>query len=95
MFAAVVLWIVDSLGPRWPEPVPGLVFYGGIDVQQLLCFGTADEVRNAVKTNARAFADCGGYVAANSHSSVTTILPENIHAMCEAARQILYECRVT
>ena len=64
-----------------------LVFYGGIDVQQTLSYGTPEEVREAVVHNARAFAHCGGYVVANSHSTVATIRPENIHAMCAAARR--------
>ncbi len=67
-----------------------LVFYGGIDVQQVLSFGTVDEVKKTVRANARAFADCGGYVAANSHSSIATVRPENIHVMCEAAREITF-----
>ena len=70
-----------------------LVFYGGIDVQQVLSFGTIDEVRKAVQANARAFAHCGGYVVANSHSSVATVRPENIHAMCDAAREVTFSGR--
>ena len=65
-----------------------LVFYGGMDVQGVLSFGSVAQVRNSAKSNARAFADCGGYVLANSHSSVATIRPENILAMCETAREI-------
>lgn len=69
-----------------------LVFYGGIDVQQVLSFGTVKEVTDAVEANARAFADCGGYIVANSHSSIATVRPENIHAMCEAARATTLRC---
>ncbi len=67
-----------------------LVFYGGIDVQGVLSFGTVDQVKAGVKSTARAFADCGGYVVANSHSTVATIRPENIRAMCEAASECRY-----
>ena len=67
-----------------------LVFYGGIDVQQVLSFGTTDDVERTVRANSRAFADCGGYVAANCHSTVATIRPENIHAMCDAAREVTF-----
>lgn len=67
-----------------------LVFYGGIDVQGVLSTGTMDEVRREVEMNARAFYDCGGYIAANSHSSVATIRPENIYAMCQAAREYVF-----
>ena len=63
-----------------------LAFYGGIDVQQLLSFGTPEQVRRRVRENARAFAACGGYIAANSHHGVATIRGENVLAMCRASR---------
>ncbi len=63
-----------------------LVFYGGIDVQQLLSFGSRGEVRETVRRNTEAFADCGGYVVANSHHGVSTIKGENIEAMFKEAR---------
>ena len=63
-----------------------LAFYGGIDVQQLLSYGTVEQVRDRVRANVRAFADCGGYIVANSHHCVATIKGENIVAMCQAAR---------
>jgi len=74
-----------------PEPIAAefggrLAFYGGIDVQTLLSYGTPDEVKAEVCRNVRAFAHCGGYVVANSHHGVATIKPENIIAMCHAAR---------
>jgi len=64
-----------------------MVFYGGIDVQQTLSSGTVPEVKEAVRRNLRAFADCGGYVVANSHHCVDTVKGENIEAMCEAAHE--------
>ena len=64
-----------------------LAFYGGIDVQQLLSFGTPAQVQRTVEANARAFRRCGGYIVANSHHRVATIRGENIAAMCEAAKQ--------
>ena len=70
-----------------------LVFYGGIDVQQVLSSGTVDEVQTAVRDNARAFGDCGGYVAANSHSTIASVRPENIHAMCKAAKEFTFNDR--
>ena len=63
-----------------------LVFYGGIDVQQLLSFATPDQVADEVRANLRAFARCGGYVVANSHHCIATIKGENVEAMCRAAR---------
>ena len=67
-----------------------LAFYGGIDVQQLLSYGTVDEVKAEVRRNVAAFADCGGYVVANSHHGVRTIRGENVEAMCEAARECTF-----
>ena len=64
-----------------------LAFYGGVDVQHLLSFGTPDDVAQTVRDNARAFEKHGGYIAANSHHGVSTIKGENIEAMCEAARR--------
>jgi uroporphyrinogen decarboxylase len=64
-----------------------LVFYGGLDVQRLLSFGTPQEVEAEVRRNARLFRDCGGYIAANSHHRVATIRGRNIEAMCRAARE--------
>jgi uroporphyrinogen decarboxylase len=65
-----------------------IAFYGGIDVQQLLSYGTVEEVQAEVKANVRAFADCGGYIVANSHHKVATIKGDNVVAMCRAASQI-------
>jgi len=63
-----------------------LAFYGGIDVQQLLSFGSPAQVAATVQANVRAFADHGGYVVANSHHNVKTIKGANVLAMFEAAR---------
>ena len=64
-----------------------LAFYGGIDIQQLLSYGTTEEVAETVRANARAFEKCGGYIVANSHHGVATIRGENLEAMCRAARE--------
>jgi len=66
-----------------------LAFYGGIDVQQLLSYGTVEEVQPRVRANVNAFADCGGYIVANSHHCVKTIKGENIEAMCKAAKSCI------
>jgi uroporphyrinogen decarboxylase len=67
-----------------------LVFYGGVDIQQLLSFRTPPEVKAEVMANITAFERCGGYVVANSHHSVASIKGENIEAMCQAAREYRY-----
>jgi uroporphyrinogen decarboxylase len=63
-----------------------LAFYGGIDIQQLLSYGTPQDVEATARANIQAFEGCGGYMVANSHHGVATIKGENIEAMCRAAR---------
>jgi len=63
-----------------------IAFYGGIDCQQLLTFGTENDVRAEVARNMRAFSKCGGYIVANAHCGIANIRGENIVAMCEAAK---------
>lgn len=64
-----------------------MAFYGGIDCQGVLSFGTPEETRGAVRHNARAFARCGGYIPANSHHGINTVRGENVEAMFAAARE--------
>ncbi|MFC1451951.1 uroporphyrinogen decarboxylase family protein [Verrucomicrobiota bacterium] len=70
-----------------------LAFYGGMDVQQLLSYGSVEEVRETVRANVRAFEKCGGYVVANSHHRVATIRGENVVAMCRAAKECSFSVR--
>jgi len=74
-----------------PESIAGdfggrMAFYGGLDVQGLLSFGSRADVEREVRRNVAAFARCGGYAVANSHHGVATINGENIIAMFEAAK---------
>jgi len=64
-----------------------LAFYGGIDIQQLLSYGTPDDVKSEVRQNMKAFEKCGGYIVANSHHCVSTIKGENIEAMFQAVKE--------
>ncbi len=66
-----------------------LVFYGGIDCQQLLTFGTPDDVAAAHQHNVSAYESCGGYVVANCHHCIGNIQGQNIVAMSRAARETL------
>lgn len=65
-----------------------IAFYGGIDCQQLLTFGTPEDVRAEVRRNVAAFRGRGGYVVANAHHCIANIRGENIVAMCQAARDL-------
>ena len=61
-----------------------IAFYGGMDVQHVLSYASVEEVAAEVRRNARAFADRGGYIVANSHHCVDTISGRNVEAMCRA-----------
>ena len=62
-----------------------ICFYGGIEVQRLMTYGTPEEVQKQVRYNIDCFKDCGGYIAATCHS-IPEIKGENITAMCKTDR---------
>jgi uroporphyrinogen decarboxylase len=58
-----------------------IVFYGGIDVQHILPFGTEQDVRDEVDRVSGILAKDGGYILASSHGILKDIPPANIIAM--------------
>ena len=62
-----------------------LVFHGGIDIQQVLPFGTQQEVEEEVRARINAFAPGGGYILAPAHNVQADVPPANIVAMVQAA----------
>jgi uroporphyrinogen decarboxylase len=64
-----------------------VVFYGGIDVQHLLPFGTEDEVRAEVERVTGILAKDGGYILASSHGILQDVPPANVAAMYDALRR--------
>jgi uroporphyrinogen decarboxylase len=64
-----------------------ICFWGGIDTQHILPFGTPEEVRHEVWLRAGDLSDEGGYVVAAVHDMQEDVPPENILAMAEAARE--------
>lgn len=62
-------------------------FWGGIDTQSVLPFGTPEQVRDEVRRCIDAFAPGGGYVAAAIHNIRPEVPPENIVAMVEAVHE--------
>ena len=62
-----------------------LVFWGGIDTQQLLPFGTPDEVRSDVSRRILDMARGGGYVLSAVHNIQSDTNPENIIAAFDEA----------
>ena len=61
-----------------------LVFWGGIDTQRILPFGTPDQVKDEVKRRIDDLAPGGGYVMASVHNIQFNTPPQNILAMWEA-----------
>jgi uroporphyrinogen decarboxylase len=64
-----------------------LAFHGGIDIQQVLPFGTTSEVEKEVMTRIKALAPGGGYILSPAHNVQADVPPQNLVAMCQAARE--------
>jgi len=62
-----------------------LVFWGGIDTQRLLPFGSPEEVRADVRRRIRDLATGGGYVLSSVHNVQGDVSPENVVAMFDEA----------
>jgi uroporphyrinogen decarboxylase len=62
-----------------------LSFYGGLDIQRLLPFGTVDEVRQGVKELIKTLGTKGGFLFATSHNIEPDTPVKNIIAMFDAA----------
>ena len=65
-------------------------FYGGVDTQRLLPFGTPKEVEAEVLRLIRILGDSGGYVAAASNAVQPDVPVENILALYCTARDYRY-----
>jgi uroporphyrinogen decarboxylase len=65
-----------------------IVFWGGgCDTQNVLPYGTPEDVREEVKRRVNDLAPGGGFVFAQVHNIQPGVPPENIEAMFEAARE--------
>ena len=62
-----------------------LTFWGGIDTQQVLPFGSPGEVRAEVRRRIEDLAPGGGFVLAAVHNIRPEVKPENVCALFEAA----------
>ncbi len=88
---------VDVLNPVQPKAVgmeplvvkrsfgSELSFLGGLDTQELLPFGSPEEIRDGVRALIDAYAPGGGYIFAPSHEILPEVEPSNIVAMFDAA----------
>jgi uroporphyrinogen decarboxylase len=62
-----------------------LVFWGGLDQQKLMPFGTPEQVREATKKLLDVFMPGGGYVFCTGHNIQTGVPPENVLAAYDTA----------
>ena len=62
-------------------------FLGGFDIQRLLPFGTAEDIREGVKLLLSEYAKGGGYIFSASYIMQYNTPPENIVAMFDAAHE--------
>ena len=72
------------LGPEFGDRVS---FWGGIDTQHVLPFGTTEEIRAEVRRRIKDFAPGGGYVLGAVHDIQPGVPVENIIAMYEAGKE--------
>lgn len=64
-----------------------ICFHGGVDIQEILPFGTPRQVKEEVKKRIRGFAPGGGYILATAHNIQADVPPRNVVAIFEAARE--------
>jgi uroporphyrinogen decarboxylase len=64
-----------------------LCFYGGIDIQHTLPYGTAEQVRAEVRQRIEVLAEGGGYILGPAHSLMDDVPVANVLAMYDEARR--------
>jgi uroporphyrinogen decarboxylase len=67
-----------------------LCFWGGIDTQRTLPFGTPEEVRQEVRRIIEVLGQNGGYVLNSVHNIQSEVPPENIVAMFDEGHKHSY-----
>jgi uroporphyrinogen decarboxylase len=67
-----------------------LAFHGAIDTQQVLPFGTPEDVRQEVRRRIKDLAPGGGYILAPVHNVQEDVPPENLVAMRDAVEEFGY-----
>ncbi|MEI6157214.1 MAG: uroporphyrinogen decarboxylase family protein [Atribacterota bacterium] len=73
---------LPKLKKEWGKKI---VFWGGIDTQRVLPFGTPSEVRDEVRRRVDELAPGGGYVLGAVHNIQADVPPQNVIAMYEEA----------
>ena len=64
-----------------------LAFHGGIDIQQVLPFGSPEDVKRHVQNSIRALAPGGGYIVSPAHNVQSDIPPANMVALRDAVEE--------
>lgn len=62
-----------------------IVFWGGLDIQKILPYGTPEQISTEVGRLMEIFGVSGGYVFAPSHNIQPTVPVKNVKAMFDAA----------
>jgi uroporphyrinogen decarboxylase len=62
-----------------------VVFYGAINTQQTLPFGSEEDVRREVRERVRVLGSDGGYIVGTDHSVNKDVPPENVVALYDEA----------
>jgi uroporphyrinogen decarboxylase len=62
-----------------------LSFHGGVDIQEVLPFGTKEDVEAETSLRIGAFGAGGGYILSPSHAVQADVPPENLVTMCRTA----------
>jgi uroporphyrinogen decarboxylase len=93
-FIEIGLDILNPIQPKSMDPArlkrdfgKHLTFWGGVDVQQVLPFGTVEEVVNEVKLRLRTMGKGGGMILAPAHAVQPETPLENIMAFYETAKR--------
>lgn len=87
--------VFNPLSPTIMEPAEmkrtwgdRICFYGGIDVTELLPFGTPEQVSGEVKRMAALMGRGGGYILQSSHTMLDDVPMENIVAYIDTVRAL-------
>jgi uroporphyrinogen decarboxylase len=67
-----------------------VVFYGGIDLQEILPYGTEQQVRDEVNRVINILGKDGGYIMASAHGMLKDVPQANILAMYDEVRRISF-----
>lgn len=89
------LQVFNPLSPSVMDPIAckkeyghRLTFYGGIDVERTLPFGTPQEVQQEMRSRAKAMSRGGGYILQSSHTILEDVPMENIVAYIEEVHRM-------